>query len=45
MQNINGIRERFPDRLMDIEMSSLLKPTRPIKQIKSLEIVPSDSIE
>ncbi len=42
MTDIKSVRERFPDRLMEIEKARRLKPQNLIKQIKSLEIKTPD---
>ncbi|HHU25384.1 MAG TPA: hypothetical protein GXZ56_02010 [Bacteroidales bacterium] len=38
MEDIDYVRKRFPDRLMEIEMVRRMKPQSLIKQVKSLEI-------
>lgn len=38
MANIEAVRERFPERLMEIEMTRRLKPMNLIKQIRLLEV-------
>lgn len=38
MNDVKGIRERFPDRLMEVEMTRRLKPSTLIRQIKNIEI-------
>lgn len=43
MPDIEDVRKRFPDRLMEIEMVRRTKPLNLIKQIKSMEI--SDDID
>ncbi len=42
MEDIDYVRKRFPDRLMEIEMVRRTKPQSLIKQIKSLEINPRE---
>lgn len=39
MPDVAYVRERFPDRLMEIEMVRRTKPLNLIKQVKSLEII------
>lgn len=38
MNDVKGVRERFPNRLMEIEMTRRLKPSTLIRQIKNIEI-------
>lgn len=42
MEDIDYVRKRFPNRLMEIEMVRRMKPQSLIKQIKSLEIDPRE---
>lgn len=37
MNDVKGIRERFPDRLMEIEMTRRLKPSSLVRQLKKIE--------
>ena len=37
MNDVRGIRERYPDRLMEIEMTRRLDPSSLIKQLKNIE--------
>lgn len=37
MNDVRGIRERYPDRLMEIEMTRRLNPSSLIKQLKNIE--------
>ncbi len=37
MNDVPAVRERFPDRLMEVEMTRRVKPSRLIKQIKKIE--------
>lgn len=45
MQDVKSIRERFPNRIMEIEMARRRKPLNIIKQIKSLEIETPENTE
>ena len=38
MKDIDGIRKRFPDRLMDLEMTRRVKPHSLISQIRNIQI-------
>lgn len=38
MQNIDDIRKRFPNRLMEIEMTRRVKPQSLVRQIKNIQI-------
>ena len=38
MKDIDGIRKRFPNRLLEIEMIRRLKPHSLVKQIKKIQI-------
>lgn len=38
MNDVPAIRKRFPDRLMELEMTRRLKPSSLIKQIRNIEI-------
>ena len=38
MKDIDAIRKRFPDRLLEIEMIRRLKPHSLVKQIKKIQI-------
>ena len=46
MTDVSAVRERFSDRLMEIEMTRRLKPSNLVKQLKEIEkdyLFPSDS--
>lgn len=45
MADIESIRERFPDRLMEVETTRRLKPLHLIQQIKSMEIPSPDDMD
>ncbi len=38
MQDVTAVRERFPNRLMEVEMTRRLKPSNLIKQIRNIEV-------
>lgn len=46
MTDVNAVRERFSDRLMEIEMTRRLRPSNLVKQLKEIEkdyLFPSDA--